>query len=1483
MALAFMLFVSPATATTRTIFDTEPCLALVSIEVRPENTVGSYAVAEYLTPTLIPFNITEGGLWDSESRTIRWGPFADSNSRLLTYELQGANIAYSIYGVISFDGQSEPITGDSEITINCLNEPQKTATPSFQPISGTQVPVEVIIFCETEGAQIHYTFDGSLPNRYSPFYESPLTFDKPVHLRARAFQQDRLASEVALSIYPEPLDWNCEALTRTITFNRTCSPQILVQVNPKERVSSWAVEEILPQELIPYDISENGAWDVVNHRIKWGPFSETDDRIFTYKLAGLAGTYTINGGASFDGKYEAISGPTELIISGICDRVTTPSFNPPTGTNLPAEVTILCATPEAEIHYTLDGSEPNILSPLYTEPLDLTKETFLKARAYQEGLFYSQVAEAYYPEVYTVAMLTRSIDNHDNCSALVTVKVVPDESARCYAIEEIVPYGLAPSDMNEEGTWDRSTRKIKWGPFTDNQTRLLRYVLTGAIGNYSITGVGSFDGETIDTDGEVQVIINGHELSKKVQDPVFDTPSGVYEEGRFITITCQTPAAQIRYTTDGSLPDMGSLPYFGPLYLTHSMNIRAIAFGDRMEASEVVSRQYIKKVEAGKVTLKRTIKENETCTPQMRLEVKPDDLVKCYAVEERLPLGLSPFQITSSGIWDQEKRMLRWGPFNDQAARIFTYRISGFPGTYTMSYSVSLNGKVENLVAETPITITCFTGLGQPKTATPIFDPPSGTPSPIEVTISCATEGAAIHYTLDGSLPDQNSPLYSHELSLTTTTNLRARAFQDGLDKSEIASAIYPLPSKVPAQIGRTVSDNYSCSPLIHLSIIPDEDVFSYAIEESLPFGLSAVNISHDGLWDEEKGKVKWGPFINGGPQGLTYSVIGEFSLYTSTIEGKVSFDGHGFPISGDSEVIIDCEAPKGLSVIEGNCVLYLNWQPIKTTSGQTASGYKIYYGTETGQYTGLIDAKNECTYFPIEGLINDTLYYLTVTAYDQNGHESGHAPGIFAIPSTGAGKLGFISFDRAFYNTQSPDTAIITLKEADLNTTAESIQEVDIMITSTSDSSGITIALAETDRNSGIFTSAAYGRNLGFTQVISDDENELIKIADGDTITAVYQDQLPLLARSAKARIDLTPPVTTVIPSQTLLMINGNNYATVGCTYSLSAKDTLSGIERVEYSLNGLGYAPYVAPFSLPSEDTHTIQFKALDKADNWEAVKEFVITIDNMPPSAPQGLSGSQKDFTLTLSWLSNSEHDLKGYNVYRDGVKINQNLITSPLFSESVISGKMYSYQVTAVDQMAHESEPSASLSLTASAATPVITEPLNGTALVDEMITVRGVTEAKALVEIFVNDLPMGKAVSDSQGRFSLLNVPVVEGENSLSAVSTSAYGVTSPESSPIIILLNSRPSPVSGLSAIAGDTVVTLTWEANPEDDVIGYYIYRDTVRLNAKPIGQTEYRDLMLTNDRSYTYLVTAVDQNGIEGKRAAPIIAIPEAGPLWD
>ncbi len=72
--------------------------------------------------------------------------------------------------------------------------------------------------------------------------------------------------------------------------------------------------------------------------------------------------------------------------------VPSPKFNIPSGAFSNTLVfEISCSDPEAEIHYTTDGSMPDLASPLYTGAFMIGSPLTVKARAYKPGLFPSSI------------------------------------------------------------------------------------------------------------------------------------------------------------------------------------------------------------------------------------------------------------------------------------------------------------------------------------------------------------------------------------------------------------------------------------------------------------------------------------------------------------------------------------------------------------------------------------------------------------------------------------------------------------------------------------------------------------------------------------------------------------------------------------------------------------------------------------------------------------------------------------------------------------------------------------------------------------------------------------------------------------------------------------------------------------------------------------------------------------------------------------
>ncbi|MCI7437509.1 MAG: chitobiase/beta-hexosaminidase C-terminal domain-containing protein [Spirochaetia bacterium] len=93
--------------------------------------------------------------------------------------------------------------------------------------------------------------------------------------------------------------------------------------------------------------------------------------------------------------------------------------------------------------------------------------------------------------------------------------------------------------------------------------------------------------------------------------------------------------------------------------------------------------------------------------------------------------------------------------------------------------------------------ICCSNGNDDPvkeTVATPEFSVESGAvDSGTEVTITCATDGAKIYYTTDGSEPTASSTEYADAISVTTAVTLKAIAVKSGMNDSAVASASYKI------------------------------------------------------------------------------------------------------------------------------------------------------------------------------------------------------------------------------------------------------------------------------------------------------------------------------------------------------------------------------------------------------------------------------------------------------------------------------------------------------------------------------------------------------------------------------------------------------------------------------------------------------------------------------------------------------------------
>lgn len=149
----------------------------------------------------------------------------------------------------------------------------------------------------------------------------------------------------------------------------------------------------------------------------------------------------------------------------------------------------------------------------------------------------------------------------------------------------------------------------------------------------------------------------------------------------------------------------------------------------------------------------------------------------------------------------------------------------------------------------------------QEQVSDPVFSPdPTVTYSaPVQVTMSCDTEGAGIHYTSDGFDPSIISTLYNGPISISTTTTIKAIAIKDGMDDSDIVTATYTIAlagNNAPtASIDQddVIMEQHSTTEITVSASDADGDTLSYQwyVDGSVQAGEEGVSFSF--IPDEER------------------------------------------------------------------------------------------------------------------------------------------------------------------------------------------------------------------------------------------------------------------------------------------------------------------------------------------------------------------------------------------------------------------------------------------------------------------------------------------------------------------------------------------------------------------------------------------------------------------------------------------------------
>lgn len=245
-----------------------------------------------------------------------------------------------------------------------------------------------------------------------------------------------------------------------------------------------------------------------------------------------------------------------------------------------------------------------------------------------------------------------------------------------------------------------------------------------------------------------------------------------------------------------------------------------------------------------------------------------------------------------------------------------------------------------------------------------------------------------------------------------------------------------------------------------------------------------------------------------------------------------------------------------------------------------------------------------------------------------------------FVVDAVGAHTLQFRATDAAG-NTSEAQSATFTVVEGDVeeDTTAPVVEP---MVMGQQDESGAYVGTAAfmlhaTDEGSGV-ASVEYqvdgGAWLPYTTTVPFTEvgEHTVSFRATDVAGNVSEvGSVTFTVVAGGGEDDTTAPTVTAEVTGTQ---DGNGAFVGSATATLTATDDASGVESVEYDLDGAGWQPYTEPVVVDEPGEHTLVYRATDVAGNVseETVTEFVVVAeaeeDTTAPVVATELSGQQDE---------------------------------------------------------------------------------------------------------------------------------------------------------------------------------------------------------------------------------------------------------------
>lgn len=387
--------------------------------------------------------------------------------------------------------------------------------------------------------------------------------------------------------------------------------------------------------------------------------------------------------------------------------------------------------------------------------------------------------------------------------------------------------------------------------------------------------------------------------------------------------------------------------------------------------------------------------------------------------------------------------------------------------------------------------------------------------------------------------------------------------------------------------------------------------------------------------------------------------------------------------------------------------------------------------------------------------------------------------------------------------------------------------------------------------------------------------------------------------SNDASVVIDHTPPATALLVPSPAARIGGN-VDVIGTAFS---RDDFK-----EYRLSVIPVSPAGpvqdvrrSPVSQQNqllgtwnthgfaEDGHVrVHLEAEDLRGNI-GIAEVDVVVDNAPPAAPTGLVVVLAGLDANAQWNPNTESDLLGYLLYRDGVLVNASggtgvdlrafAIVETNYPDVHVPDGGHTYVVRAIDQAANISPPSSAFLLPAVENGPPhlqFLQPQDGASFEHSIVAIATSADQDIATVQFAYRrsgdatwVPIGAAQTAPPYRVQWAPVALPYAAYELQAVATDLGGHVDP-APPVVHVTYADLTPPDAplhLGARAVGAGVHLQWDASVATDTAGYILWRSGMNgvfqaLNPAPLIATSFDDPGRPPG-DVTYFVSARDTYG--------------------